>query len=146
MQGWFCASTQRPASSWGAGATPAPPEAAIDVATPAGMQQNRSAAKRGYVMARAGLPARQRAASLTGGGNSPLFLRPTELADGLALKELRYRREFVSHDYLARIRPRGGSTPCRPFGSPVPRSSPRDRPGIRQAYLKAASLAAFAVA
>jgi hypothetical protein len=130
-----CGETEhRPPSSCGGavGAMPAPPlapEAANAVAAPTDMQQHTSAANSGYVMARPGRPARERAASLTGGGNSPLFLRPTELADGLALKELRYRREFVSHDYLVRIRPRGGSTPCRPFGSPVPRVIATRPPG-----------------
>jgi hypothetical protein len=62
--------------------------------------------------------------SVLGGTARPLFLRPTGLAVGLALKEQRYDRGSWS------IRPRGGR--CLPFGSPAPRRL-GDAPGIRQA-------------
>ena len=74
-------------------ALPLPPlDAAIELVAPADRQQITTAAKAVYVVARPERPAPWRAASLTGGDNSPLSLRPTELADGLALKELRYER------------------------------------------------------
>ena len=74
-------------------ALPLPPlDAAIELVAPADRQQITTAAKAVYVVARPERPAPRRAASLTGGDNSPLSLRPTELADGLALKELRYER------------------------------------------------------
>jgi hypothetical protein len=109
MQECWGVAAQRPSSSRGGGAvtaTPLPPsEAAIELAAPVDRQQNAIAAKTVYVVARPERLAPWRAASLAGGDNSPLFLRPTELADGLALKELRYKREVRFSRPLARFAP-----------------------------------------
>ena len=89
---------------------------------PANRQQNEEPCASSGMCRPAPRPARRRSrARPTGGGNSPLFPRPTELADGLALKELRYGREFVSHDYLARFAP-VAALPCRPLVPPFPAS------------------------
>jgi hypothetical protein len=55
--------------------------------------------------------------------NSPLSLRPTELADGLALKELRYGQVIASRDCLDRFAPPGGGA-CRPLVPPFPARAP----------------------
>ena len=69
-------------------------------------------------------------------GNLVLSLRPTELADGLALKELRYGRGIASRDYLDRFAPSSGDRAAHWF----PRSpwEAATRPtGIRQGLFEA---------